>query len=55
MFGVLRTRAQSAGRGEEQGVLRWWALAAESRAVDEEPLHSPGNALAVFGAGGGVG
>jgi len=33
-------------------VFRWGALAVESRAVDEEALHSPRSAPAVSGAGG---
>ena len=39
---------------ERSRVLRWWVFAAESRAVDEEALHSPGSPPAVSGAGGGV-
>jgi len=35
-------------------VLRWWVFAAESRAVGEEALHSPGGSPAVSGTGGGV-
>ena len=37
--------------GRRVGVFRWGVLAVESRAVDEEALHSPRSAPAVSGAG----